>query len=723
MSGDAVLDALQSAASAPTPSGDGYTDSSGQYHLTIPTGSGKPQAANDPVLSALQDVASGKYVPPPATPVGKVAKPLDDAPQSEQNFAGALEAGAHAATGAFGGFVGGAAALGTTAGDMIKRGELIPSQQTSADALQKAHDIASEFTYEPRTATGQAITGAVSGALAHRMPGQTTLGDEINTRPDLAQLGGAILPAVTPFLGGAPSIAGAAEVAPLEAGAAAGTVPGAVQRTAGTGVAPLSGSQYASGGSAATTAGSAIAAQGVSPQLLQGLRQNAKIAAEQQIPFNYPAAAAHIEADKLGVQISEGQATGDSALISQELNERKELGTEPRFQAQNDAMGKVFDSVRESAGPDVYASEPGQLGQLLLDAKKQEALADKANVGQKYQALQDAAKQANLPNMGIDTNRMFQGIDSNLADKFLTDHVPDPIAKTLDRIRDGAPITVEGYESLRTQLAEAQRGGGSAAAAAGVIRDQLEAMPLAEGAAKLKGLADNARQAAAKVFAKQDPRRLNTYDPAYADASSDLATPVDTPSPLAQNFIRDHVVGANPVYLDRTLANLNDAATRGLIDPAVVDHARQTAAVGMLESLRTAAKMGEGQTGSFAANNFNSSLRAASPKLGSVFSPEDAETLAALGRTSQRIAYRPKGNWVNTSGTSVDMRPALNGAVRGALGAGARYLAAGADTAVPFAQLGTRAVNWYDDLANQNSINARIMKSWGPGAGTLSRPQ
>jgi hypothetical protein len=663
-----------------------------------------------------------------------------DAASSVLNGAlGVGETALHAGSAALGATLGGFRAAGVAAGDMLDRGEWIPSKETSADALQKAHELASGVTYEPRTETGQALTGTLGSAFdaitQHRMPGQRTLAETYNPRPDLVELGGAIVPAVAPVAAKLAGRVGAATTgttdagaaaldqalgrpSPATAGAAAATDAGAVSRPPVQGADPLAVAPYASGGSAAATIGTQATA--ASPQLVQALRQSALAAKNGQGTFNAAAAERHIVADRLGVQLSEGQATGSPQLISEELNSRKELGTEENYHAQDQQLGNVLTNLRDKVGPDVFASDPVGLGQILLDAKKEGALADNARVGTKYQALQDAAKQANLPNMGIDTDAMFANIDQALKDKLLTHHVPDALTRTLEGVKDGTtPLTPEAYESLRSQLSTAQReGNGSERAAAGVIRDQLEAMPMTPEAAHLKGLADDARQTAAQVFAKQDPRRLNTYDPAYADAARDLDTPIGSPSPLAATFVQKHVLGANPVYMQRSLDNLKAAADSGLIDPATAERARQTAAVSMLEELKNKAKVGD-RDKPFAADGFNNTLKALQPKLG-VFDSDTADTLNDVSRVSGWIKDRPTGNWVNNSNTAVDQRSPIARGASALLSGGIQYIG---DTAVPLAKLGTKFVQGQEARAAQRAAEDRVDKQWGPAAGTLTRPQ
>ena len=709
--------------------GQGTRNADGSMDGTVGGVGSSGSTLSGALQAATQDAPKGKLRMPVDVPVKPDwAKEADASP--DRWLIGAGEGLVHGATSAFAGIPAGAAALGATVGDMIQNGEWFPSKATTADALQKAKGVQNELTYDPRTQAGQDIVSGVDSALGHEMPGQTTLFKNYNPRPDLVSLGGVILPAVAPFAakGAGSAVADTGETAldsalgrtaAAPAGAAAPIDAGAVPRPAVSGADPLAVAPYAPGGSAAATIGTQGTAS--SPQLIQAMRENALAAQRGEGTFNAKAAQRHIDADRIGVQLSEGQATGDGALISEELNARKELGTGENFHAQDQQLGQVLTDLRDKVGPDVFASDPIGLGQIALDAKKAEALADRANVRGKYQALQDAAQEANLPNMGIDTDTMFSNIDTALKNKLLTHHVPEPIARTLQGVRDGStPLTVEGYESLRTQLADAQRSGGSESAAAGVIRDQLEAMPMTPEAAKLKALADDARQTAAKVFAKQDNRRLNTFDPAYAEASRDLDTPIGSPSPLAPTFAQKHVLSANPVYMQRGLDNLKAAADSGMIDPAIPEQARQAAAVTMLEELKKKAAVGE-RDKAFAADTYNNTLKALQPKLG-VFGSDATDTLETVGRVSGYVKDRPPGNTVNYSNTAVDQRPGLLQQAAGSL-VNRAIQATGNAAGFGVVPFGTEMVERRAARAAQRLREDRIDKQWGPAAGTLTRTQ
>ena len=79
----------------------------------------------------------------------------------------------------------------------------------------------------------------------------------------------------------------------------------------------------------------------------------------------------HIEADSLPIPIklSEGQATRDPHIFSEEMNSRgknKELAT--RYNEQNAQLVENIDAIKENASPNVYGTNHVENGQSLIDA-------------------------------------------------------------------------------------------------------------------------------------------------------------------------------------------------------------------------------------------------------------------------------------------------------------------------------------------------------------------
>jgi hypothetical protein len=87
---------------------------------------------------------------------------------------------------------------------------------------------------------------------------------------------------------------------------------------------------------------------------------------------NIPALMRHVEADSLGIRLTEGQATGDIVKLSQEQNRR---GQDPalaqRFNDQNNQLVEKIGNIRETAAPDVYGTKTIENSQGIIDAYKE----------------------------------------------------------------------------------------------------------------------------------------------------------------------------------------------------------------------------------------------------------------------------------------------------------------------------------------------------------------
>ena len=227
--------------------------------------------------------------------------------------------------------------------------------------------------------------------------------------------------------------------------------------------------------------------------------------------------------------------------------------------------------------------------------------------------------------MPIDTGKLVSNVDAQLKKQYLTDSVPPQAQSILSSLRAGEPMDFEGFEAARSRLAEAQRAGGSEAKAAGIIRNNLEQMPLQPQAAGLKDLADTARSAAKARFDALDA------DPAYNAAVNETVSP----DRFASKFVTSMGDRDNVTLMKQNLAG-NDTAQQTRVSPA-------------LDHLRDQARVGPGQSGNFAADSFNRSLTALGPK--GIFDPQTAETLSSVGNVAKNVKGQLAGSYVNNSNT------------------------------------------------------------------------
>jgi hypothetical protein len=253
--------------------------------------------------------------------------------------------------------------------------------------------------------------------------------------------------------------------------------------------------------------------------------------------------------------------------------------------------------------------------------------------------------------------------------------------RTLGDLADSGQMTFEQFENLRTNLARIQRNfatDGNTRFAAGLIRDQMEQLPLEPGAASLKPLADAARGAARERFQALEA------DPAYKAAVNGTVPP--------DKFVKKFVTGGNRDDVALMAQNL-----------AGNDTARQTMAVSVLDHLRDAAGIGADYKGSFKQSGWNRALASLDPKLQSLVNPKTAETLQTIGTVAHDIQVPPPGHTVNSSNTlSAGMADYAGGALEHAVNAKAGGL--------PVGTVGRKII--------QNvKYGARVKQAIQPGAG------
>jgi hypothetical protein len=348
---------------------------------------------------------------------------------------------------------------------------------------------------------------------------------------------------------------------------------------------------------------------------------------------NTPVVMRHLEADSLPIPIrlTEGEATGNIKLISEEMNMR---GQRPeiafRKNETNQALVDNVPLIREKAAPDVYATKTIESSQALIDAYKTLDDARGTEITAAYKALEDAAG-GQFP---VDGVTLAKNAEAALAKKLKTDFLPTPIKTQLDRFKNGEPMTFEQFEAMRTNLAaeirKAERSGdGNAAMAASIVREALEQLPLKGEAAQLKPLADNARSLAKARF---DALKK---DPAYKAAIDD-AIPAD-------KFFDKFVVNG----VNKNINTMVDTLGR---DSTAHQHMR----AGTINWLSDKAGIVDGK-GNFSQANYNKALKRLDDvnNFGAIFDPESQLQLKTLGNVAGYTQFQPRGSYVNNSNTLV----------------------------------------------------------------------
>jgi hypothetical protein len=401
--------------------------------------------------------------------------------------------------------------------------------------------------------------------------------------------------------------------------------------------------------------------------------------------INLDALNRHVEADSLPVpvRLTKGQASQDVNILSQEQNNRgKNPELAQRFNEQNGQLMENINAIRDKAAPDVYATNHVENAENIINAYKQLDAERSAAISDKYKALRDAAG-GDIP---IDAKQFANNSFAALGKELKTDFLPPAFERQLNAYREGAPMTYENFEAMRSNLAAAMRtaeraGDGNAVRSLSIVRDSLEQLPLTKEAADLKPLADSARQAARERF------QLLEQDPAYQAAINDVAP---------DKFINKYVIGGNKRDLDAMLQQLGtDSEAAQNVRSATINWLKNKA--GIVDN-----------NGNFSQAGFNRALEQLSPKMQQLVGGETAQQLKTLGNVARYTQAQPKGSFVNTSNT---LTGALAQNVREGIGMAAEK---GLNVAVPGLQLGTT-------IAEKRAASAAkkaTKESLKPGAGS-----
>lgn len=596
--------------------------------------SSKPSSASKSILSDFDNTSGTKGVDksiPGNTTNYPEVKPDQRSflARGVARHVGSLEAAGTLLTGAV------AAPIGAAAG-IVKgfTGGKYGTAEGAREAQARASEVASSLTYQPRSEEGQENIGMVS---------------KLMDSSKLAGLG----PTEAMMMGGAsalPVARGAAQAKPAATGG----------RMASVGAA----------GADVVTQARTMAAN-ASPEIKAAIdKAGTKI--------NLQVAERHVQADSLPVPIrlTKGQATQDVVLLSDEMNLRgKHPEVANRLNEQNKSLIDNTNAIREAAAPDVYTTTKPAHGEALIDSYKAKDAALNKEISAKYKALTDA----NGGKFPLDGIAFADAAEQALHKQLLFDQVPEGMRKTLDRFKDGQSMTFENFESLRTNLARVMRSNadGNQKAAAGVIRNILEEMPMSAGAENLKPLADAARQAARERFA------LIEADPAYKAVVRGTAS--------ADKFIDKYVVGADLKHVQTMKQNLAH-------DPV----AQQTMAAGTIGHLKESAGIID-NAGNFRAPGYNKALEKIRPKLDVLFEAEQKKHLENLGDVARNTTAQPRGSFVNNSNTATSL---IAEQAKGAAEGAANYASGG----VPLG-------SWVRRISGKYMEHRNVNEALQPGAG------
>jgi len=402
-------------------------------------------------------------------------------------------------------------------------------------------------------------------------------------------------------------------------------------------------------------AGAIPALVDVSPELRQAISQ-----ASQKTggAVNPTALERHIDTEQLPLpegseplRLRKGQALNDEQQKSDEKNLRADPDTqrilERSITDQDQKLVASMGEIRRRATPDIVQRNNMEHGQANIDAIKQADNDRVLDIRSKYKALTDA----NGGTVPIDPGSFVNNVDDQLAKKFLTKTASETpeVSEILDSMRARAPMDFESFEAARTRLAEAQRRGGSAATAAGIVRNELEALPLSPQAQHLKGLADTARAAAKQRF------DIIEQNPAYKAAVNDNVPKDDNnlhvigaDSPLADSFMNRYYLGeggsASRASVQRIKNVINTPDFNASIEAAALNKLRDSAGIDALGN------------GSFKNASFRNAVNAMTPKADALLSPQSIENVERLKRVSGYVNDEGKANSTNRSNTALTLQ-------------------------------------------------------------------
>ena len=256
------------------------------------------------------------------------------------------------------------------------------------------------------------------------------------------------------------------------------------------------------------------------------------------------------------VELTAGQASQDPVLISRERNERgfKEQHAQ-RFNEQNKALQENAIIIKQNSAPNVTATDYVADADNIIDIVKTIKENNKTKTQEAYKALEEAAG-GKFP---IDGVKFAKNTIEKLIEEDRLDYLPATIRNKLDAYASGSKqMNFNLFENLRSDLAAEMRkadraGDGNMKHVLSVVRDQLENLPMQEGDAALKALADNARKVAKADF------DLEKSNPLYSKILNESADSKD----LIQNFV---IRSKNADFM-KSIELLKD-------DPVALEHLR-----------------------------------------------------------------------------------------------------------------------------------------------------
>ena len=343
-----------------------------------------------------------------------------------------------------------------------------------------------------------------------------------------------------------------------------------------------------------------------------------------------------VDADSLDVpvRLTRGQASQNPTLISRERNERgfKEQFVD-RFNEQNKALKENVTLVKERAAPDVFAPDYVSNAQGAIEQVREKIDAFKAEKQQAYKDLADFG----AGKLEVDSKTFAQNAMNALTKNEDIDFLPPTIKTKVDQYIAGKPMNFDQFQNLATQIARETRKAqkaddGNAVYALGLVRNELESLPLIGETAEAKVFADKARGLAKREFDLIDKNRP-TYNAVYAMVENGGA---DT-----KNFIQNNVFSSKNQDFAKMIDLVGD-------NPQAIQNLRAGTLDYIIRNSTDAS--GNFLTGKFAKTVADLDVN---KKLDALFGAEEASRLRKIANAGTLIEARPKGAFVNESNTTV----------------------------------------------------------------------
>lgn len=371
-----------------------------------------------------------------------------------------------------------------------------------------------------------------------------------------------------------------------------------------------------------------IDAEAIPKNILESVRKDVAAALESGKSLDPAALARKLDFEALGMQGTTGQITRNPVQFARERNLSG-------VQDAGEALATVFNQQpRQLAGKldelGASVADDADAGSLLAMLRAKDEMA-KGAVNAAYQSARDSTGRYADVNAGAFSQAANKALDEQMLGRFL----PERVRGLLNDVSDGTlPLNVNNLVQVDGVLSDAQRaatrsGDSAAAKAIGVVRTALNQAPIDDAAgAAAKGAFDTARGMARDRFSKIDGV------PALKAAIDDVAP---------GKFIDKFILRADARDVSALKSFIQDSPEASqMIRNQVVSHLKNKA-------------FGANAAGdkAFAQEAFNRELkRIGKDKLSMIFTPEELQTLQAVGRVGAYVSSQPAGAVVNNSGTA-----------------------------------------------------------------------